>query len=44
MTEYDVVQKDKQYCIRYAIYFAYRYFRDFGLGGQIRNGLISQFL
>ena len=22
----------------YAIYFAYRYFHDFGLDGEIRNG------
>ena len=28
----------------YAIYFAYRYFCDFGLGGEICDGLISQFL
>ena len=28
----------------YAIYFTYRYFRDFGLGWGIREGLFSQFL
>ena len=28
----------------FAIYFAYRYFCDFGLGGEICDGLISQFL
>ena len=28
---------------KYAIYFVYRYFRDFGLGGQIHDGLISRF-
>ena len=27
----------------YTIYLAYRYFRNFGLGGEIREGLISQF-
>ena len=25
----------------YAIIFAYRYFRNFGLGAEIREGLIS---
>ena len=29
-----------QYYTVYAIYFAYRYFCDFGLGGDIRDGLI----
>ena len=28
-------------CTVYAIYFAYRYFRDFGQGGEICDGLIS---
>ena len=27
----------------YAIYFMYRYFRDFRPGGEIRDGLISKF-
>ena len=27
-----------------AIYFAHRYFRDFGLGGEICDGLFSLFL
>ena len=27
----------------YAIIFAYRYFHDFGLRAEIREGLISQF-
>ena len=32
------------YNTAYAIYFMYRYFRDIGLGGEIRDGLISQIL
>ena len=36
--------KDVYTCFSmYAIYFAYRYFCDFGLGWQIREGLISRF-
>ena len=27
----------------YAIYSTYKYFRNFGLGGETREGLISQF-
>ena len=27
----------------YAIYFVYRYFRDFGLDGEIREGLIFKY-
>ena len=33
----------KMFNMYYAIYFVYRYFCDFGLGGQIHNGLISRF-
>ena len=32
-----------EYITVYAIIFAYRYFRDFGLGAEIRKGLILQF-
>ena len=34
----------KSYVTIYAIYFTYRYFHDFGLGGEVREGLISQVL
>ena len=39
-----IVQRKVCMSTVYAIYFVYRYFCDFGLGGEIRDGLILQFL
>ena len=38
------LEKKRVHCIVCAIYFTYRYFHDFGLGGEICDGLILQFL